>query len=72
MATLKRQTKIEFSYKLFHADKALLTMAPEHAKLLYSKRYTNGWTTVGKHYVIFDRWNFDVHDSQTLISSYEG
>lgn len=53
MSALKKQTEFDFSYKPYHADKAILTLAPEHGKLLCSNKYVNGWSTVGKNDVKF-------------------
>lgn len=72
MSTLKKQTELEFSYKSFHVDKAIMTLTTENANLLCSNKSTNGWTTVGKYHVRFEHWNSSLHAHQTLILSNGG
>lgn len=71
MTTLKRQTEFEFSYKPFHTDKAIINIACEHALLLCSNECVNErWSTVGRLYVKFEKWNSASHAVHTLIPSY--
>lgn len=67
MFTLKRQTELEFSYKPFQPDKAILSLTTEDAKLLCSNKSTNVWTTVGYYYVRFERWNTETSMPTKLL-----
>ncbi|KAA0047795.1 nardilysin-like protein [Cucumis melo var. makuwa] len=70
MFSLKKQPEIEFSYNPFQVDKAILSLAPEHAKLLCSNRNANGWSTVGNYQVKFESWNTNTHSFHSVIPSY--
>ncbi|TYK23050.1 hypothetical protein E5676_scaffold142G00150 [Cucumis melo var. makuwa] len=50
---------MEFSYKPFQADKAILYLSPDHAKLLCSNKSANGWSTIGNYQSIpLHLWNY--------------
>lgn len=72
MKAIQRQTEFKFTYKQFHADKAIINIAREYALLLCSNKCDNGWSTVRKHFVRFEKWNTNYHVAHTFISSYGG
>lgn len=72
MFSLKRQSEMEFSYKPFQADKAILYLSPDHAKLLCSNKSANGWSTIGNYQVKFESWDPNLHSFLSVIPSYGG
>uniref|UniRef100_A0A9I9DN18 DUF4283 domain-containing protein n=1 Tax=Cucumis melo TaxID=3656 RepID=A0A9I9DN18_CUCME len=72
MFSLKRQSEMEFSYKSFQADKAILYLNPDHAKLLCSNKSANGWSTVRNYQVKFESWDTNIHSFHFVIPSYGG
>lgn len=67
---LGEQLDVVITYKPFHARKALLILKQDDQPSLLCQN--KEWSTVGKFYVKFERWNQAIHAAPKLLPSYGG
>lgn len=67
---LREQLDSPFTYKPFHAEKALVFFEDRNQTKLICKN--RGWTTMGRFYVKFEKWNQEKYVTPKLVSSYGG
>ncbi|KGN47664.1 hypothetical protein Csa_018285 [Cucumis sativus] len=70
MRKLKEQTNWSFTYKSFHAEKALVSFENKYQATIMCKN--RGWNPVDKFYIKFEEWNTMKHGSPKLVPSYGG